>query len=115
MGLFDLFNKEKREVDSAIKELLKGADPALQKAILMDLEINKSIVKCKKCGGKFTCTDGMRLFHTMAKESVRHRDNIMCCDCHSLFSFRHDFKRKTIELMDDVTHEKEEYLQEKYL
>ncbi len=113
MGLFSkLFSKKSKKNETDWNDLL-------QKSIQMDLEFNNSTVRCKKCGSKFIFNDGWQLFQSMAKESAimnpLHASTVICSDCFSIFKCRCDYKHNKMDLIENVTHEKKELLQEKYL
>ncbi|MDR0745281.1 MAG: hypothetical protein LBF17_02155 [Mediterranea sp.] len=132
MGLFSKFKKKSKAEEPNWSEYwneLFGHDHGasfgyehealLQKSIQTDLELNNTIVRCKKCGSIFIFIDGWQLFRSMAKESTimdtSHRSTIICGNCFSIFKCRCDYEHNKMVLIDDVTHEKKELLQEKYL
>jgi uncharacterized C2H2 Zn-finger protein len=125
MGLFSkLFGKNQKSVDledfvDKINAELGIDDKFFEDQVQLGLAIDKSIVKCNVCGAKFVVLDGSHLFRTMAKEGnptgPKGERLIMCDKCYSIFTYRTDYENKTIELTGNVTHEKEKYLQEKYL
>jgi len=121
MGLFGRSSSKKAKDTSSTSNEAWGADfeEMLQKSIQMDLGFNNSIVKCKKCGNKFTMNEGWQLFHSMAKEEVNmnvvYDSMLICSKCFSIFRFQHDYKKNRIVLTVDETHDKALFLQEKYL
>jgi uncharacterized protein with PIN domain len=120
MGLFGRKKKAKAADGNAdFAKLLQDMEPLMQKSLQLDQEFNQALVRCRKCGNEFTSNEGYQLFHSMAKESVNYDPSydsmLMCGDCFSIYTYHHDYEHTKIVLDDDVTHERETYLQEKYL
>jgi hypothetical protein len=120
MGLFGRKKKAKAaDEDFNLADFMQDMEPLMQKSLQLTQEFNAALVKCRKCGKEFTSNEGYQLFHSMAKESVNYDPScdsiLMCGDCFSIYTYHHDYEHTKIVLDDDVTHEKETYLQEKYL
>jgi IS1 family transposase len=121
--IMSLFRKKKTEKtasdDFDLEQFMQSMEPIMQKSMQLDVEFNNTIVKCKKCGSEFKYNDGWRLFQSMANEDItwdpRYAHTIICGDCFSIFQAECDYKHSRMVLTDDMTHEKEKYLQEKYL
>ncbi|MDR1223878.1 MAG: hypothetical protein LBL07_13530 [Tannerella sp.] len=133
-----LFRKKSKEIDPGLlsddpdyenmndmisKVLGTDYDALLRKNIQMDLDLNKSIIKCKKCGSKFTYNEGWKRFQSMMKESATFDSTysstagsvIICDSCFSIFTCFVNYEQRRMDLREDVTHKKEKLLQEKYL